>query len=98
MPMKGLRCLRRRGLLVAEGGHRVKAAGAEGGDVAGGAGDDGEGGGGESQGEWIVGREAEELTLDDAGQGEGSGDAGDNTNGYEEENFAHDQPDNTAAG
>src|SRR5882762_8684235 len=89
---------RDRGLFVAEGGHGIEAAGAEGGDVAGGAGDEGEGGGGESQGEWIVGREAEELALDYAGQGEGSGNACHDTDGNEEENFTHDQPDDVAAG
>ena len=56
------------GSFVAEGGHGIEAAGAEGGDVASGTCDEGESGGGESQGEWIVRRQAEELALDDAGE------------------------------
>ncbi len=42
-------------------------------------------------------REAEELALDYTSEGEGGGDAGDYTDGYEEEDFAHDQPDDVAA-
>lgn len=57
-----------RGLFVAQGGHGIEAAGAPGGDVAGGAGDENEGSGGQGEGEGIVGREAKELTLHDAGE------------------------------
>src|SRR5437879_3437119 len=53
---------------VAEGGHGIEAAGAEGRDVPGGTGDDGERSGGQAQREWIMRSEAEELTLDDASQ------------------------------
>ena len=68
-------------LLVAEGGHGVEAAGAEGGDVAGGARDEGEHGSGEAQRERIVRRQAEELALDDASKREGGGDAADDADG-----------------
>src|SRR5216684_5001538 len=42
--------------------------------------------------------EAEELALDDASQCERGSDAGYDTDGDEEEDFAHDQPDDVAAG
>src|SRR5207245_569664 len=83
---------------VAQGGHGIEAAGAEGWNVASGAGNEGESGGGEAQRQWIMGSEAEELTLDDTSQGESGGDACHNADGYEKKDFAHDQPDDVAAG
>ncbi len=60
--------LKRQGLFVAQGDRGIEAAGAPGGDVAGGASDKNEGDGGQGEGEGIVGREAEELALHDAGE------------------------------
>ena len=74
-----------RGLFVAQGDRGVEAAGAPGGEVAGGAGDEDEGGGGQGNGEGIVGREAEELALYDAGEREGREDAGVNADGDEQD-------------
>ncbi len=62
-----LRLWKNRDLFVAQGGHGIEAAGAEGGDVAGGASDEGESGGGKAQRKRIVRRQAEELALDDSG-------------------------------
>jgi len=55
-------------LFVAQGGHGVKTAGAERGDVAGGAGDGCQGSHGGSQGQGIVRSEAKELVLHDASE------------------------------
>src|SRR5260370_38515601 len=44
-----------------------------------------------------MGGEAEKLALDYAGQCKGGGDAGNYADGYQQEDFAHDHPDDVAA-